>query len=219
MKTILCYGDSNTWGFDPVTKKRFPHDTRWPGVLRNELGAGYQVLEEGLNGRTTVFNDPVEPYRNGLAYLTSCLLSHQPIDLVIIMLGTNDTKKQFAVSASEIAKGMEMLIRQVEQSGSGRDGSAPQILLIVPALIKIMTGLSDMFECAPKKSAELANYYEALAKQYGCSLLDCTDIISSSEIDGIHLEASEHLKLGNAVSQQVRSILSTNELGSYHSSC
>jgi lysophospholipase L1-like esterase len=93
MKAILCYGDSNTWGYDPVTKGRFPRDMRWTGVLRQSLGDDYLVIEEGLNGRTTVWDDPIEGYKNGAAYLVPCLTTHRPLDLVIIMLGTNDLKR------------------------------------------------------------------------------------------------------------------------------
>jgi len=87
-KTIVCFGDSNTWGFDPASGERFPADVRWPGVLRAQLGGGYQVIEEGLNGRTTTVDDPLQPHRNGLTYLPPCLESHKPLDLVTIMLGT-----------------------------------------------------------------------------------------------------------------------------------
>ena len=104
MKTVLCYGDSNTWGFDPATRTRFPPHVRWTGVLGQRLGDGYQVIEEGLNGRTTRWDDPIEPDRNGLAYLRPCVESHQPLDLIVIMLGTNDLKRRFDLSASDIAQ-------------------------------------------------------------------------------------------------------------------
>ncbi len=90
MKTIVCFGDSNTWGFAPISKARYDRDTRWPGVLRNALGGGYLVIEEGQNGRTTVWDDPIEANKNGATYLLPCLESHKPLDLLIIKLGTND---------------------------------------------------------------------------------------------------------------------------------
>lgn len=99
MKTIVCYGDSNTWGYDPVTMDRLPITQRWTGVLAQELGAGYRVIEEGLNGRTTVWDDPIEGYKNGKEYLIPCLETHRPIDLITILLGTNDLKMRFSVSA------------------------------------------------------------------------------------------------------------------------
>jgi lysophospholipase L1-like esterase len=102
IKTVLCYGDSNTWGSDPETGERFAPEVRWPGVLRQALGEGYWVVEEGLNGRTTVRDDPIEgAHKNGRTYLPACLEFHKPIDLVLIMLGTNDLKARFAASASD----------------------------------------------------------------------------------------------------------------------
>ncbi|MCW5845462.1 MAG: hypothetical protein KIT77_29690, partial [Caldilinea sp.] len=105
MKRILCFGDSNTWGYDPVSQDRYARNARWPGVLRQQIGAGYEVIEEGLNGRTTVWNDPIEGYKNGRDYLIPCLETHRPLDLVIILLGTNDLKKRFSLSAYDIAQG------------------------------------------------------------------------------------------------------------------
>src|SRR5215217_6037211 len=109
MKTIVCYGDSNTWGSDPVTRGRFAPDVRWTGVLLQELGAGYRVIEEGLGGRTTIVDDPISPFRNGRDYLIPCLESHRPFDLVTIMLGTNDLKHRFNGSASDIAESAALL--------------------------------------------------------------------------------------------------------------
>ena len=96
-KTILCYGDSNTWGYDPVNACRYDRNIRWPGVLQKELGQAYYVKEEGLCGRTTVWDDPVEGHKNGLKQLTPILHSHCPLDLVVIMLGTNDLKMRYSV--------------------------------------------------------------------------------------------------------------------------
>lgn len=120
MKTILCYGDSNTWGYSPATQDRYGRDERWTGVLRNEIGEGYLVIEKGLGGRTTVWDDPVEGrHKNGETYLLPCLESHQPIDLVIILLGTNDLKRRFCVGAFDIAQGAGGLVRIVQKSETG----------------------------------------------------------------------------------------------------
>lgn len=104
MKTVLCYGDSNTWGFDPATRTRYPPRVRWTGVLAEQLGGDVRVIEEGLNGRTTRWDDPIEPSRNGLTYLRPCVESHQPLDLIIVMLGTNDLERRFDLSAADIAQ-------------------------------------------------------------------------------------------------------------------
>ena len=109
MKTIVCFGDSNTWGFNPATKDRLDRDSRWTGVLRNTLGAEYIVVEEGLNGRTTVWDDPIEGYKNGKTYLIPCLETNHPFDLITIMLGMNDLKKRFSLSAFDVANGAGVL--------------------------------------------------------------------------------------------------------------
>ena len=113
MKTILCYGDSNTWGYNPSMGGRYARDERWPGVLRKELGEGYLVIEEGLNGRTTVWDDPIEGYKNGKTYLVPCLETHKPLDLVIILLGTNDLKMRFSVSALIQAAGRRSRVQRL----------------------------------------------------------------------------------------------------------
>ena len=95
MKRILCFGDSNTWGWNPANKERFDENSRWTGILKNKLGENYDIIEEGLNGRTTVWDDPIEGYKNGKKHLPSCLESHRPLDIVVLMLGTNDLKSRF----------------------------------------------------------------------------------------------------------------------------
>src|SRR5271165_6929995 len=129
LNTVLCYGDSNTWGHNPENGLRYARDQRWPGVLRQSLGLGYDVIEEGLSGRTTVFNDPLEPYKSGKEYLPPCLRSHSPVDLVILMLGTNDVQSRYNVSALEISLGMGVLIEIIQQSAAGPGNTAPEILL------------------------------------------------------------------------------------------
>ena len=134
-KTVLCYGDSITWGKNPADEKRMNANERWTGVLRNGLEDDYSVIEEGLPGRTTVWDDPVSgAYKNGLNYLIPCLDSHRPINLCILMLGTNDLKKRFSLSATEIARGITVLVEVIEKSETGPEGSAPKILLLTPPL-------------------------------------------------------------------------------------
>ena len=137
MKTILCFGDSNTWGCAPLGNSenhtRYGPDVRWGSVLRTTLGEGYWVIEEGLNGRTTIWADPVEgEYKSGKSYLTACLESHAPLDLVIILLGTNDLKHRFGLSAWDIAASAAVLVEMVQASSSGQNGGAPRVLLICP---------------------------------------------------------------------------------------
>jgi len=207
MKTILCYGDSNTWGWNPHDKSRFSINERWPGVLRQELGSGYYVIEEALNGRTTVWEDPIIGYRSGKEYLTPCLESHKPIDLVILMLGTNDLKKRNALSPLDIARGIETLIKMIKKSDCGPNGGEPKILLLCPPHVgKLNADFSQIFEDAVEKSKRLSIHYKSMAELYGCYYLDTSTIITASDIDGIHIEKREHEKLGKAVAGIVNKI-------------
>ena len=205
--TVLCFGDSNTWGYDPATKGRFPPDVRWTGVLQTELGPEYRILEEGLNGRTTVWDDPIEEHRNGKAYLIPCLASHRPLDLVVLMLGVNDLKKRFSVSALDIGRSVGLLLDVIARSGAGPDAGAPRALLMCPAPVGKLTEFAEMFEGAVEKSGRLARYYEEQARLYGAEFLDTGGLIRSSDLDGIHYEAADHRELGRAVAQKVREVL------------
>lgn len=207
LKTILCYGDSNTWGWNPATEERYARDERWPGVLRQEVGEGYLVIEEGLPGRTTVWDDPIEGYKNGKEYLIPCLESHRPIDLVTILLGTNDLKVRFSVSAYDVASGTGVLVDIVQRSDAGPNGGAPSVLLMAPPPLGRLTEYAEMFEGAKLKSRKLAEHFRRVADEYGCAFLDTSDIIVSSDIDGVHIEADEHRKLGQAVAAVVRNML------------
>lgn len=211
MKNILCFGDSNTWGYDPATCDRFQRDIRWTGVLRKELGEGCNVIEEGLNGRTTVWDDPVEgiidSHKNGKKYLIPCLESHKPLDLVVIMLGTNDLKKRFSLSALDIAESAGSLVDVVMKSDAGIKGTAPKVLLMAPPKLAKLSYYAEMLEGAAEKALKFSEYYARVAQEHGCSFLDTSNVIVSSDIDGIHFEAGEHAKLGRAVSNAVREIL------------
>ena len=207
MKSILSFGDSNTWGYEPGTGKRFGRDVRWTGVLRKNLGESYEIIEEGLNGRTTVHTDPIEAFKNGRDYLIPCLASHCPLDCVVLMLGTNDLKIRFALTAKEISKGAETLVRIVQSSEAGIKGGVPRVLLMAPPPIARLSGYSDMFKGAEPKSREFGEYYAQVAKTTGCDFLDTSRIIVSSDVDGIHLDASEHDKLGKAVATKIREMI------------
>ena len=207
MKTIVCYGDSNTWGYDPESGTRLGRDERWAGVLRNELGGGYLVIEEGLNGRTTVWDDPIEGYKNGREYLVPCIETHKPIDLVIVMLGTNDLKMRFSVSAFDIANGAGVLVDIVHKSATGPGDKPPRVLLMAPPPTTQLTDFAEMFEGAGPKSQRFSMHYRRVAQEKGCAFLDTSDVVVSSDLDGIHFVASEHQKLGKAVAAKVGEIL------------
>ena len=210
-KTVLCYGDSITWGKNPADEKRMSADERWTGVLGNGLGNDYSVIEEGLYGRTTVWDDPVSgAYKNGLNYLIPCLDSHKPIDLCILMLGTNDLKKRFSLSATEIARGITVLVEVIMKSETGPEDSAPKILLLAPPQITKTSKFSDEFRNSYNKSQKLPGYYARIANDYSLEFLDTSKIIVASELDGVHPDVGEHLKLGNAVLKKVKEIHGIN---------
>ncbi len=205
MKTIVCYGDSNTWGYDPGSKKRFDINTRWGGVLRNTLGKEFHVIEEGLGGRTTVWDDPIEEHKSGKKYLVPCIYSHSP-DLVIIMLGTNDLKHRFSLTAFDISKGAGLLVNMIQKSNASPDCTSPEVLLIAPPPVAKLTDLSEMFKGAREKSQEFSKYFKIVSEECRCHFLDAGKIISSSDIDGIHLEKKSHGILGKEVAKIVSEI-------------
>ena len=208
MKRILCYGDSNTWGWSPITKERYDDQTRWTRVLARALGAEYEVIEEGLNGRTTVWDDPIEGYnRNGYNYLLPCLETHCPLDLVTIMLGTNDLKKRFSLTASDIALGAGVLVKAVQQSTAGRKAKAPPVLLMAPPPVGRLTEFAEEFEEATEKSKKLGDRYRQVVQELGCAYLDTSTLIVSSDVDGIHFEPEEHAKLGHALAGIIPELL------------
>ncbi len=206
MKTILCYGDSNTWGYNPATSSRFSRDERWTRVLMRELGDAYEIIEEGLNGRTTGWDDPIEGYKNGKEQIIPCLVSHKPLDLVIIMLGTNDLKARFAVPAFDIANSAGKLVEIARKSETGPDDTAPKALLMAPPPTAKLTDFAEMFEGAEAKSRKFSQHYKRVAEEYGCDFLDTSEVIVSSDLDGIHFEADQHQKLGKAVAAAVKGI-------------
>ena len=206
MKTVLCYGDSNTWGYDPASGERFPEDVRWSGVLASELGSEFRVIEEGLNARTTVREDPVEEYKNGKDYLRPCLESHRPLDVVIVALGVNDLKARFFASASDVAEGAGVLVTIAQRSGAGPDGGQPAVLLVTPPPVGKLTELAEMFAGAEEKSKGFGSQYRRVAEKYGCELLDAGEQVRASDLDGIHLEVGEHRKLGEAIAARVEEV-------------
>jgi lysophospholipase L1-like esterase len=207
MYVVLCYGDSNTYGRDAVTKGRLERNKRWPGFLQKLLGEEYYVIEEGLNGRTTVWDDPVrgQSMRNGSMYLIPCLGSHSPIDLVILMLGTNDCKARFCVTPYDIGQSLGYLVEIIQKSNCGRDGS-PKILILAPPHLGKLTEYAETFSGGVEKSRELARHYKTIAEQYGCAFFDTSTVIQSSKFDGLHIDLEDHEKLAVALSEQVRII-------------
>ncbi len=207
-KTIMCFGDSNTWGSSP-DGRRYSRYVRWPGALQKELGDDYYVIEEGLCGRNTVWDDPVEGYKNGLTHLVPLLHSHCPLDLVIIMLGTNDLKNRFSVSALDIAWSVGRLVDTVKKSEASFTGAVPDVLVICPPPLNDLANspIKDILIGGEEKSHQLAAAFEQYCKENEIEMLDAGKIITSSDIDGVHWLAEEHKKLAAAVAKKVRQML------------
>jgi lysophospholipase L1-like esterase len=208
---VLCYGDSNTHGYDPSLPMggRFVREIRWPGVLAAALGSGWQVVEEGLNGRTTIWDDPYHPGRNGHAYLGPCLETHAPVDVVVIMLGTNDTKTIFGRTAAEIAAGAGTLVDVVLRSGAGPAGAAPAVLLVVPPAPGTVTERSELwgFGEAREKGVQLERLYRTVAMMRDIAFLDAGACAQVDPADGVHLTPEGHAALGAAVADVVRALV------------
>ncbi len=210
LPVILCYGDSNTHGADPAGGPRLGRDSRWPTVLAGLLGGEAHVVEEGLGGRTTMRDDPYSPGRSGLAYLVPCLDSHAPIDVVVIMLGTNDLKAQFALSPAEVAAGAATLVDTALRSGAGPGGAAPRVLLVAPPALGAPDEVMELwgFAGAAARNAQLPRLYRVAAQQAGVAFLDASAVVAADPADGVHLSPESQRALARAVAQAVRPLLS-----------
>jgi len=209
MKQILTYGDSNTWGSDPADDaRRFEWPVRWPGVLQRELGDRYHVVEEGLGGRTTVYDDPLLPQRSGAQLIGPALETHAPLDLVIIMLGTNDISYAHltAADAADGAAQLAHLVRRSEVGPEGPDGPAPGVLLVCPPPVGPFPAGShpELWTGSDVKSRALPREFARVASALDLPWLDAGQVVSTSPLDGWHLEASQHELLGVAVAARVR---------------
>lgn len=215
MKRILCYGDSNTWGHNPEpdgNNLRYRDEERWTGILQEHLTGKVKIIEEGLCGRTIMYDDPVSPDRNGSRFLNCCLQSHQPLDLVIFMLGTNDIRHIFTPSVKEIAMGMQNLVKMVQNPGAYWVGKVPKVLVLVPAPVRDEIASSDFYgmydEVSVEKSRQLLEAYRKIfAEMPGVSLMDAGSIAEVSVKDCIHLSKEGHKRLGEAVAERVKVLL------------
>jgi lysophospholipase L1-like esterase len=210
MRTVLCYGDSNTHGQIPggTPLQRYPYEKRWPGVLGSELGTGWRIIEEGLSGRTTVRDDPIEgTIKNGRTYLRPCVMSHAPLDLIILMLGTNDLKARFGQPASEVAMGLKCLILDIRELGPGPNGHIPEIMIVSPPpMLDDIKEWEAIFKGAQGKSHELALQFEIMADSLEVHFFDAASVAECDPIDGFHINAEAHAKLGFALAREVEAI-------------
>ena len=212
-KTVLCFGDSLTWGFDPGGGERFVRygfNERWTRRLQAELGPSYYVIEDGLSGRTTVFNDPVVGEMNGLAQLPTALKTHLPLDLIVILLGTNDAKTHFGVNGDVIARSLGRLLDVVAKSNCGPGGKAPQTLVVVPPIMGDVSGtiLEPLFDPVHSRAAiqRLRETYPPIAAAFGAHCFDINQIVGPGTTDGIHFDADSLQPVAAALAEQIRGI-------------
>ena len=219
---VLVFGDSNGWGWVPIeegvpTTRHAPED-RWPEVMQAELGDSYEVVVDALSGRTTDVDDPTAPMDgaalNGAEYLPAAIAAHLPLDLVVIMLGTNDTKAQFGRTPFRIALGAGHLVETVQASGDMFGGGwydydAPEVLLVAPPPMGPQTVFSETFEgdVGVARSEGLAPAYQAVAEAAGARFFDAGSAISTDGVDGVHFTAEAQRTLGEAMAEQVRDAL------------
>ena len=202
VKTILCYGDSITWGYNPKDGTRFEYFQTWPGVMEKILGSGYKVITEAITGRTTCWDLPYAPYRNGKEYLPMLMESHSPLDLVIVMLGLNDLMKLVGKSADESAWGLLSLVRIILSPVFG--GVPPKILIIAPPTIGKMSAMNNMaYEGMEKESKKLARCYRTIAKESKSEFMDSNEYIKVSNIDGVHPLSDQYKILGEAIANKI----------------
>ncbi len=210
MKTILCYGDSNTYGYSPEDGLRYDESTRWTGRLQALLGDDYKIIEEGCNGRTTAFDDPEEDWKNGLPYLKPCLNSHKPIDIVILMLGSNDLKARFGLTAEEIANGAGTLVETIRDFTAEKQGFVPKIILVSPP--EIGSGIRDsefygrFEEDAIDRSRQFPEYYKAVSDRFGCIFANAAKWAGPSEADSLHFDREGHRAFAEKMCEVVRGL-------------
>ena len=207
-KHIICFGDSNTHGYDGITGGRFDEDRRWTTILGKLLGDDYLVIEEGLGGRTTCFDDPLTEGLSGISVINPCLMSHEPVDLLIIMLGTNDTKHRFGVEAPEIAISMQRLIRKAKATDCWKN-EKPNILLITPKNIdkEYETSIIEpgMGHGCAEKSQKLPEEFKKIAEIEDVHYLDANNIVSNNNhVDYMHIDEKGHRQLAEALAEVIK---------------
>lgn len=210
MKTVLCYGDSLTWGVDADRRSRHAHEDRWPSVLQKALGHSVRVIAEGLNGRTAIYDDhSSDADRNGARILPTILQSHAPIDLVIVMLGTNDLKPVFANNAVIVGRGIKRLVEIIRSQTWPLETDGPDILIMAPPPLCETDDpvLGPMFAGRIDEAHMLASVYADLADELGCGFFDAGSVARASPVDGVHLDADNTRAIGKGVEPIVRMML------------
>lgn len=210
-KTLLILGDSNTHCTKPLTflsdRERHPYAIRWPTLLARKLGQKWRVIDEGLPGRTTVHNDPVEgAHKNGASVLPAILGTHRPIDGIVVMLGTNDLKPRFAVTAFDIAQSIGRLLQIIRASGCGPKGAPPKVMVISPPPIKEIGVLAEMFKNGRAISLTLGKEIEEMALRENVFFVDLGKHVNVSEVDGVHYDAGSMKPIASLVADCVKKL-------------
>jgi lysophospholipase L1-like esterase len=213
MQHILVYADSLSWGIIPTTRRRLPFDQRWPGVMELALcesGAKVRVIEDCLNGRRTVWDDPFKPGRNGLVGLAQRIEIHSPLALVVLMLGTNDFQSMHEHNAWYSAQGILALASAIRTAPIEPGMPVPPILVVAPPAIESPKGpIAPKFEGGERRCAGLAAAYRKACEEAGCHFFDAGSVTTSSKVDGVHLDADQHLALGKELAKMVRALLNS----------
>ena len=208
-RSLLCFGDSNTHGTPPMENMsspgRFERGVRWPSIMQAKLDPDWTVIEEGHPGRTTVHDDPIGGiHKNGTRILPALLETHRPLNLIIMMLGTNDLQHRFGVNATEIALAIGKMVEMIKASDSGVERKAPDIFLVSPPPVTQQGCLADVFEGSANNANALSGAIANMARQHGIPFFDAGAHIAVSPIDGVHFDAESHIKLGQAMAVAVR---------------
>ena len=207
IKNVLCYGDSNTYGYMPGYGTRYPREIRYPGRLQMILGDEYNIIEEGCSGRTTLYDDPVDGWKNGMDYLMPCLYSHRPIDIMILMLGSNDLKLTFHLTAEQIAESAGKLVDVVKSFTAEKQEFVPKIILVSPPEIGKDIRTSAFYgafdEGSIEESRKFPECYRKVAQQRGCTFFDAAKHIYPSEVDSLHLTPEGHITLAKELAKVV----------------
>ena len=203
MKSVLCFGDSNTYGLKPDGSGRFEKTERWTGILSEMLGhRDYEVIEEGLVGRTTVFEDSTRLGRNGSKLLPILLETHGPVDTVVLMLGTNDCKTVYNASPRLIARGTEILLKQIRANNPNAE-----ILLLSPIHLGDQVWKEkydpEFDEKSVVTSKELKAVFAKLAEEFDCMFLAASDVAEPSETDQEHMDLESHRLLAGAIYEKL----------------
>lgn len=202
---ILCFGDSNVWGRSGKSIERYPVNIRWTGILQEKLGDHYEVIEEGLRSRLTDVDDddPQFPGRNGLVYLRPCLESHNPLDVVILWLGTNNFKTRFNQDVPMVARSMSRIVDVIKTVAYTPQHTAPKVILISPPVVREKYLPSNQFAGAEEKSKHFGKYLEEIAKRLSCEFIDMAQSVHAGEIDGVHLEPDQHPIVADLVYKKI----------------